>query len=126
MKRIIATIILILPVHMALADHHIPNAVTVDPKHYTVEFENDVIRIIRIKYGPGETSTMHSHEANCVVLLEPGEISMELPDGSTGPGPATVAGELACNDAGAHLPTNVGDTETEALLIEMKGRKMVK
>ena len=30
------------------------DAVIADPKHYTVEFENDKVRIIRIKYGPGE------------------------------------------------------------------------
>ena len=48
MYRIIATLVLILPVQMALADHHkVPDAATADPKHYTVEFENDVIRIVR-------------------------------------------------------------------------------
>ena len=78
-----------------------PNAVIADPEHYTVEFENDVIRVVRIKYGPGETSSMHSHDANCVVLLKAGEIRMELPDGSSSPGPVTVPGEVACNDAGA-------------------------
>jgi len=123
MKHIIATIILLLPVQIALADQHIPDAVTADPEHYTVEFENDVIRIVRIKYGPGETSSMHTHDANCVVLLKAGEIRMELPDGSSSAGPATVPGEVACGDAVTHLPTNVGDTDTEAVLIEMKGRK---
>lgn len=28
--------------------------VKVDPKHYTVEFENDRVRVIRMKYKPGE------------------------------------------------------------------------
>ena len=32
------------------------DAVVADPEHYTVEFENDKVRIIRIKYGPGEKS----------------------------------------------------------------------
>jgi hypothetical protein len=48
MKKIIATIVLMLPVQMALADHHIANAVTADPDHYVVEYENDVIRVVRI------------------------------------------------------------------------------
>jgi hypothetical protein len=30
--------------------------VKVDPKHYKVEFENDRVRVVRIKYGPGEKS----------------------------------------------------------------------
>ena len=30
-----------------------PDAVTADPKHYSVSFENDVVRFLRVKYGPG-------------------------------------------------------------------------
>ena len=123
MKHIIATIVLLLPVQMALADHHIPNAVTADPEHYTVEFENDTIRIVRIKYGPGEASIMHSHDANCAVFLNDGEMRMELPDGSSSVAPANPMGMVDCTDADAHLPTNIGDTAVELVLIEMKGRK---
>src|SRR5216684_2803592 len=28
--------------------------VKVDPKHYSVEFENDQVRVLRVKIGPGE------------------------------------------------------------------------
>jgi hypothetical protein len=35
---------------------HAQDAVTVDSKHYTVEFENSEVRVLRIKYGPGEKS----------------------------------------------------------------------
>jgi quercetin dioxygenase-like cupin family protein len=35
--------------------------VRVDPKHYKVEFENERVRVVRIKYKPGEKSVMHSH-----------------------------------------------------------------
>ena len=30
------------------------DATVVDPEHYTVEFENDYVRIVRISYGPNE------------------------------------------------------------------------
>ena len=123
MKRIIALIILFLPVQMALADHHIPNAVVADPAHYTVEFENDTIRVIRIKYGPGETSVMHSHDANCAIFLNDGDMRMELPDGSSSVVPANAMGTVECGDAEVHLPSNVGDTAVELVFIEMKGRK---
>ncbi len=49
-----------------------PDAVTADPDHYSVEFENDAVRVIRIKYGPGERSVLHYHPANCFVLLSEG------------------------------------------------------
>ena len=37
------------------------DAVKVDPKHYTVMSENDKVRIVKVHYGPGEKSVMHSH-----------------------------------------------------------------
>jgi hypothetical protein len=30
--------------------------VKVDPGHYSVDFENDRVRVLRIRYGPGERS----------------------------------------------------------------------
>ena len=32
-----------------------------DLKHHKVEFENHRVRVVRIKYKPGEKSVMHSH-----------------------------------------------------------------
>ena len=45
------------------------DGVAADPEHYTVEFENYKVRIIRIKYGPGEKSVMHTHGQNAAVFL---------------------------------------------------------
>ena len=45
------------------------DAVTADPKHYKVEFENEQVRVLRISYGPGEKSVMHQHPANVAVFL---------------------------------------------------------
>jgi quercetin dioxygenase-like cupin family protein len=127
MKTFIAAIALILPLNVALADHHkVPDAVTADPKHYTVEFENNAIRVVRIKYGPGEASSMHSHDANCAIFLADGEMTMELPDGSSSIVPANATGVVNCTDAEVHLPTNVGNTTVELILVEMKGRKSAK
>jgi hypothetical protein len=36
------------------------DSVKVDPKHYKVEYENDRVRVVRIKYKAGEKSVMHS------------------------------------------------------------------
>ena len=59
------------------------DAVIADPEHYSVEYENDRVRVIRIKYGPGEKSVMHSHGPNVSVLLSEGTIRMTFPDGTT-------------------------------------------
>jgi quercetin dioxygenase-like cupin family protein len=98
----------------------------VDPKHYSVEFENDVIRLLRIKYAPGEASSMHSHDANCAIYLADGEMNMELPDSTSSTAPANAPGVVNCVDAGVHLSSNIGNTTVELILIEMKELKSTK
>lgn len=106
----------------AASQDEYPDAVTADPDHYTVEFENDVVRLLRIRYGPGESSAMHHHPANCAVFLKGQPGTFELPSGEVQEFPAAPAGEVTCVDAEVHLPTNRGDEELELVLLEFKGR----
>ncbi len=99
-----------------------PDAVTADPDHYTVEWENDVARLLRIQYAAGETSVMHHHPANCAIFLGSQLTTFELPDGTVEEPPATELGQVLCSDAHDHLPTNVGDGPLELVLLELKGR----
>ncbi len=57
------------------------DAVAADSKHYTVEFENDQVRVLRVVYGPHEESVMHEHPASVGVYLTDGHIRITLPDG---------------------------------------------
>ena len=57
--------------------------VKVDPKHYTVEFENDRVRVVRIKYKPGEKSMMHSHPESVAVFLTDAHAKFTYPDGKS-------------------------------------------
>jgi len=38
--------------------------VEADSRHYTVELENEKVRVVRIKHGAREKSVMHSHPLN--------------------------------------------------------------
>jgi quercetin dioxygenase-like cupin family protein len=95
------------------------DAVVADPGHYTVEFENDRVRIIRVKYGPGEKSVMHTHGPNASVMLSNGTIRMHFPDESSEDLPAKT-GEALWTDGDNHLPENVGDGPLEVILVELK------
>jgi quercetin dioxygenase-like cupin family protein len=95
------------------------DATVVDPDHYTVEFENDQVRVIRISYGPGEKSVMHEHSDAVAVMLSGGTMRMHFPDGTTE--------DLESNDGDAnwasavtHLPENIGDGRVEVILVEFK------
>ena len=92
-----------------------------DPDHYTVEFENDAVRILRIKYGPGEESVMHSHPDSVAVFLTDIEAEMTLPDGSTQQA-SIPAGVASFTPAGAHKPKNTADSAWEVVEIELKPR----
>lgn len=95
------------------------DAVKADPQHYTVEFENDRIRIIRIKYGPGEISVMHTHGPNAAIFLTKNNIRMNLPDG-TSQELTTEIGGTQWADAEEHLPENLSDEPMEVVLVELK------
>jgi hypothetical protein len=98
----------------------VPDAVTADPTHYSVSFENNVARFLRVKYGPGERSVMHRHLPGCVIFLTDQTFNFTLPDGTTAPA-SVPAGALGCGDGNVHLPENIAD-EAEFIMVEFKDR----
>ena len=93
----------------------------VDAKHYKVEFENDQVRVLRIKYGPKEKSVMHEHPGAVAVFLTDGNVKFTLADGKTRDSPVK-AGTSQWTPAGKHLPENMGDKPFELVLVELKGK----
>ena len=95
------------------------DSTSVAPDHYTVEFENDQVRILRITYGSGEESAMHYHPDSVAVFLTDHHVQMTTPDGSTSEAKA-AAGDSLFSPAGRHLPKNVSDGLLELILVELK------
>ena len=93
--------------------------VLVDSKHYTVEMENDKVRVLRIRYGPGEKSVMHSHPALVGVMMTDCHIGFSYPDGRTEEVNAK-AGQVLSFPALDHLPENLGDQAFEVIVVELK------
>ncbi|MGH9203921.1 MAG: hypothetical protein ACRD2A_22060 [Vicinamibacterales bacterium] len=98
------------------------DAVTADPTHYSVSFENELVRFLRVKYGAGEKSVMHRHSASCVIFLTDQTFDFTLPDGTTAPA-SVPAGALGCGDGNVHLPENVGAEAAEFIMVEFKDRE---
>ena len=96
------------------------DAVKVDPKHYTVLVDNAQVRVLRIHYGPHETSVRHSHPNSVVTYLTDGHIKMLLGNGKTVT-QTGKAGQAEWTPAGIHTPTNIGNKPFEAILVELKG-----
>ena len=97
----------------------VPDAVTADAKHYTVEFENDIVRVLRMKIGAGEVAPAHAHPAYCAVEIT----DSSLREGSGGQVSNSKAGQVFCGDALSHGPTNVGKAVAESIVVEFKNRQ---
>jgi quercetin dioxygenase-like cupin family protein len=97
---------------------HAQDPVKVDARHYKVELENDRVRVIRIRYGAGEKSVMHSHPASLAVFLTDSEVKFTYPDGRTENVKAN-AGSVLHMDANTHLPENTGKP-FELIQVEFK------
>lgn len=95
------------------------DATKVDAKHYTVEFENSQVRVLRVKYGPNEKSVMHKHPNAVAVFLTDAKGKFNLPDGSS-VDITSKAGQIIWNEATTHLPENTSDRGFEVIVIELK------
>ena len=95
------------------------DAVAVDPQHYSVVFENDEVRVLRIRYGPNEESVMHSHPEGVAVFLSDGRGQFTMPDGQVVEVPLT-AGEVVWMEETTHQPKNLTDQPFEVIEIELK------
>jgi hypothetical protein len=81
---------------------------------------NDCVRVLRIKYGPGEKSALHEHPDAVAIMLTEGTVNVHLPGGKMEPGQPMVPGSAAWTPATVHLPENVGTKAMEVLFVEMK------
>jgi quercetin dioxygenase-like cupin family protein len=93
--------------------------VRVDSRHYTVELENERVRVLRVKYGPREKSVMHGHSALIGVMLTDAHLRFTYPDGRTEE-VTGKAGQLLSFPAHDHLPENLSDAVFEVILVEQK------
>jgi quercetin dioxygenase-like cupin family protein len=96
--------------------------VKVDAKHYKVESENSRVRVLRIHYGPHEKSVWHYHPAGVSIAITDAHIKFNLPGGKSEE-VTMKAGETRAIPAGKHLPENVGDSDFEVILVELKARR---
>lgn len=99
-------------------NQEVPDAVVADVDHYSVEFENDAMRLVRVDYAAGEESVMHRHPALCSVTISETSWRMTDADGSVTENGGSV-GEFSCNEASVHRPENAGTGPNQVILIEL-------
>ena len=94
------------------------DAVSVNPKIVSVEYENDSIRVLRVKFAAHDRLEMHSHPSLIVVAVTPNSRRIFQPDGTKKDAQATV-GDVTWREPGTHAVENLGDA-FENIEIEFK------
>jgi len=125
MKRVILSVAAVVALAGAVVILRAQDAAKVDGKHYTVAFENDQVRVLKVHYGPGEKSTMHSHPNSVAVFLTDVQGKFTFPDGKSQDF-NRKAGDVLWDDAKSHLPENTGDKAFDVVVVELKGKPAAK
>jgi quercetin dioxygenase-like cupin family protein len=93
----------------------------IDPKHYTIEFENDQVRVLRVRIGPHEVAPLHEHGLNRVtILLTDQNFRVTTKDGKVD----TIqkkAGDVTWGTPLIHKEENLSDSPFEVIAVEIKG-----
>jgi quercetin dioxygenase-like cupin family protein len=86
---------------------------------YKLIMENDRVRVLDVKFKPGDKAAMHSHPDHVVYVLADGTLKLNLPDG-TSQQFELKAGQALWIGAGPHETTNLGKTEAHLVVVELK------
>ena len=92
----------------------------VDPKHYKVEFENSKVRVTRVTIGPKESTPLHEHSLDRVVVyLTPLDFQID-PEGQPPQHSVQKAGAIAWGVPARHAEHNLLDKGFEGIVVEPK------
>jgi hypothetical protein len=93
--------------------------VKLDPAFNTVEFENERVRVLRIRLGPRQKDSMHEHPASIAVSLTDQHVRVTGP-GGTARELRRKAGDVRYLEPSSHSIENLGDVPYETILVELK------
>ena len=120
MKSVIfvLTLLLMVPQMVRAAD-----PLKVAPDMYSLLFENDQVRVMKVVFKPGQKIAEHSHPDHYVVVSHPGKLKITKKDG-TSTDVELKTNEVLWIPAETHWAQNTGTTEVELIVNEMKPKKM--
>ncbi len=94
--------------------------VKLDPKHYAVDFENDQVRVLRVKIGAHEAAPMHAHALNRVVVyLTDQKVRVTSADGKEEQ-VEHKAGDVSWAGPAKHREENIGSQAFDLYAVELK------
>jgi beta-alanine degradation protein BauB len=95
------------------------DALKAAPEVSTLIMENDRVRVLDIKFKPGQITVMHSHPDHVIYVLKDAKVKITLPDGTSNE-VNLKAGQAIWMNAGQHAVENLSKTEAHNVIVEMK------
>lgn len=93
--------------------------VAVDPAHHKVLFENDRVRVLRIKFKLHDKTRQHEHPNGVAIYLTDTKAKFTLADGKTREG-GGKRGEITWAPAEKHIVANTNTRPADIILVELK------
>lgn len=119
MRHSIGALLVTLATAFGAAAVQAQDPIVTDGDKYKVIFENERVRVLEYRDLPAEQTNQHRHPAFVLYALGRFSRTITLPDG-------TVlkrefkAGDVLWSDAQTHIGTNVGQTPTHVIMVELK------
>lgn len=92
-----------------------------DPDKYKVVFENEHVRVLHYVDRPGDRTSSHTHPDSVMYTLSSFRRRLYSGSGETRD-VEMAAGTTGWLPAQRHAGHNIGDSDTEVLFVELKGR----
>ena len=96
-----------------------PDAVETDGDKYSVVLENERVRVLRYHDKPGDRTLQHAHPDYVLYAESTFERRLTFPDGRKQE-VAVKAGSVVWMKGHIHIGENIGDTNTEVIIVELK------
>ncbi len=119
MRRPIGALLVTLAAAFGGAAAQAQDPIVTDGDKYKVIFENERVRVLEYRDLPAEKTNQHRHPAFVLYALGPFSRTITLPDGAVLKR-EFKAGDVLWSDAQTHIGTNVGQTPTHVIMMELK------
>lgn len=96
-----------------------PDPVQTDPDKYSAVFENNRVRVLKYHDAPGQLTSAHHHPDFVLYAFSGFSRRLTLPDG-TATERDFEAGDVIWMDGHTHIGENIGSTDTDVLIVELK------
>ncbi len=96
-----------------------PDAVETDGDKYSVVLENDRVRVLKYHDKPGDRTSQHAHHDYLLYAESSFKRRLTFPDGQERE-IDVMAGSVFWMKGHIHIGENIGDTNTDVIIVELK------